>query len=112
MRQEMMALLRYANYAKVAAALGVSRASVADWAAGRHVTPARLHAVRKLMNAENAPPAEADGAYRKVAIEAAEEVVRRLVTPEVVERAALRLEARLAETARQDDEAHRGEPEE
>lgn len=50
-RAEMVRLLRYANRQKVGAALGVSRASVSDWAAGRHVTPARLAQVRALFDA-------------------------------------------------------------
>lgn len=47
-RDEMQRLLAYANFSKVAEAVGVKRAAVANWAAGRHVTPARLEQVRAL----------------------------------------------------------------
>lgn len=47
-RDEMQKLLAYANFSKVAEAVGVKRAAVANWAAGRHVTPARLEQVRAL----------------------------------------------------------------
>ena len=60
-RDEMVRLLRYANRQKVGAALGVSRASVSDWAAGRHITPARLAQVRALFDAPDTtkePPPE------------------------------------------------------
>lgn len=47
-REEMQKLLAYANFSKVAEAIGVKRAAVANWAAGRHVTPARLEQVKAL----------------------------------------------------------------
>ena len=43
------ALLTYANYAKVAAALQVSRVSVAEWAKGKSVTPYRLRQLEQLL---------------------------------------------------------------
>lgn len=43
------ALLTYANYAKVGEALRVSRASVAEWAKGRSVTPYRLRQLEQLL---------------------------------------------------------------
>ena len=46
---EMQRLLTYASYAKVGRALGVSRATVSEWAAGRDVNPKRLEQVRELM---------------------------------------------------------------
>lgn len=55
-------LLTYANYAKVAGALHVSRAAVADWAKGMSVTPYRLHQLEQLLRPdlqtqkEAAPP--------------------------------------------------------
>lgn len=54
-------LLAYANYAKVAAALLVSRATVADWAKGRSVTPYRLRQLEQLLRPDlqvekDAPP--------------------------------------------------------
>lgn len=42
-------LLQYANLAKVASALNVSRQSVADWARGKNVTPFRLRQVEDLL---------------------------------------------------------------
>lgn len=98
-REEMQRLLRYANYAKVGAALGVERATVARWAAGKNVTLGRLEQVRALLgDAEKTPPGEPDGAMRTVAEMAAEETVRRLVPPEILERAAEILRERLATT--------------
>jgi len=47
--ERMRELLRYANYAKVAAAIGVTRAAVAEWAKGRDVSPYRLHQVEELL---------------------------------------------------------------
>lgn len=49
----MRELLRYANYAKVAEALGVSRSSVAEWAKGRDVSPYRLRQVESLLIPEH-----------------------------------------------------------
>jgi hypothetical protein len=46
---EMRDLLTYASYAKVGAALGVSRNSVSRWARGLDVTPYRLDQVRQLL---------------------------------------------------------------
>ena len=45
----MRELLAYAAYHKVAAALGVSRTSVSQWAKGRDVTPYRVRQVRDLL---------------------------------------------------------------
>ena len=44
-----VALLRYANYAKVGEALLVSRAAVADWAKGKGVTPYRIRQLEQLL---------------------------------------------------------------
>ena len=53
-------LLAYANYAKVAGALLVSRATVADWAKGKSVTPYRLRQLEQLLRPDldiaKAPP--------------------------------------------------------
>ena len=43
------ALLTYANYAKVATALQVSRTAVAEWAKGRSVNPFRLRQLEQLL---------------------------------------------------------------
>ena len=48
-REEMQQLLAYANFSKVAEAVGVKRAAVSQWARGKHVTPARLEQVRELL---------------------------------------------------------------
>ena len=56
------ALLTYANYAKVAAALQVSRTAVAEWAKGQSVTPYRLRQLEQLLRPdlqiEEPPPPE------------------------------------------------------
>jgi transcriptional regulator with XRE-family HTH domain len=58
-RTEMQRLLAFANYSKVAEAIGVKRAAVANWAAGRHVTPGRLDQVRALYGiTKEAAPSE------------------------------------------------------
>jgi transcriptional regulator with XRE-family HTH domain len=58
-RSEMQRLLAFANYSKVAEAIGVKRAAVANWAAGRHVTPGRLDQVRALYGiTKEAAPSE------------------------------------------------------
>lgn len=54
-------LLTYTNYQKVADALHVSRAAVADWAKGRSVTPYRVRQLEQLLRPdlqleETAPP--------------------------------------------------------
>ena len=59
-------MLRYANYAKVAEALLVSRASVADWAKGKSVTPYRVRQLEQLLRPDlqaqqERPPAWAEG---------------------------------------------------
>ena len=61
-----VAMLRYANYAKVAEALLVSRASVADWAKGKSVTPYRVRQLEQLLRPDlqaqqESPPAWAEG---------------------------------------------------
>jgi len=52
--QRMAELLQYANLAKVASALNVSRQSVADWARGRNVTPFRLRQIEDLLRPQRA----------------------------------------------------------
>lgn len=47
--EEMQQLLTYANLAKVAAALRVSRNAVSQWARGNDVTPYRVRQVRDLL---------------------------------------------------------------
>ena len=54
-RDEMVGLLRYANFSKVAEAVGVKRAAVSNWAAGRNVSPKRLEQVRALLGAPVTP---------------------------------------------------------
>lgn len=70
-RDEMQKLLAYANFSKVAGAIGVKRAAVANWAAGRHVTPARLEQVRALYGL----PVDSQGTKK----EAAPSMTRRLL---------------------------------
>lgn len=55
--EQMVELLTYANYAKVGAALGVSRNAVSEWARGNDVTPYRVRQVRDLLR----PPSASDG---------------------------------------------------
>lgn len=52
--ERMGELLQYANLAKVASALNVSRQSVADWARGKNVTPFRLRQVEDLLRPQRA----------------------------------------------------------
>ena len=91
------ALLAYANYAKVATALLVSRAAVADWAKGRSVTPYRLRQLEQLLRPdlqtkEAAPPEWAERLEQKVdaiyerqntvAATASRQVIEALADPE------------------------------
>ena len=62
-RAEMQRLLAFANFSKVGEAVGVKRAAVANWAAGRHVTPARLKQVRALYGL----PAASQGTTKEAA---------------------------------------------
>lgn len=57
-RSEMQQLLAYANFSKVAEAVGVKRAAVSQWAAGKHVTPKRLEQVRELMDIAKSRPSD------------------------------------------------------
>ena len=58
--EEMVELLAYASYAKVAKALRVSRNAVTRWAHGEDVTPYRVNQVRDLLRPPAAdPPAPA-----------------------------------------------------
>lgn len=50
--ERMVDLLTYANRAKVADALRVSRASVSRWAKGKDVTPYRVRQVEQLLRPE------------------------------------------------------------
>lgn len=109
-RAEMQRLLAYANYSKVAEAIGVKRAAVSQWAAGRHVTPKRLEQVRELMGTtkEAAPPNVEERlnevlAYVRVIAGEAEGV-----TPEKVQRMR-RLVDQLTQSRQQPDEAHLSE---
>jgi transcriptional regulator with XRE-family HTH domain len=52
--EEMVDLLRYANYRKVADALRVSKTAVSNWARGRDVNPLRVRQVRDLLRPETA----------------------------------------------------------
>lgn len=94
------ALLTYANYAKVATALLVSRAAVADWAKGKSVTPYRLRQLEQLLRPdlqtkEAAPPewaerleAKVDAIYARqteVADSASRHVIEALADPERLE---------------------------
>jgi transcriptional regulator with XRE-family HTH domain len=88
----MQRLLAFANYSKVAEAIGVKRAAVANWAAGRHVTPGRLEQVRALYGTtKEAPrPDWAEGLEDRIADRL--EARLSLEVPErVVERVAARL---------------------
>ena len=78
-----VAMLRYANYAKVAEALLVSRASVADWAKGKSVTPYRVRQLEQLLRPDlqaqqERPPAWAEGLEGRIA----DEVLTRLAAPD------------------------------
>jgi transcriptional regulator with XRE-family HTH domain len=81
-------MLRYANYAKVADALQVSRAAVADWAKGRSVTPYRVNQLEQLLrpdlDIEKRPPGWAEGLVADV------DAIRRGVESEAIGLAALR----------------------
>lgn len=68
---EMVGLLRYAQYIRVAEALGVSRNIVSKWAKGRSVTPYRVRQVRELLTfgpqtKESPPPHWATGLVNDV----------------------------------------------
>jgi DNA-binding transcriptional regulator YdaS (Cro superfamily) len=66
----MRRLLRYANFAKVANALGVSRASVAEWAKGHNVSPYRLQQIESLLipGHDESAPAGAEALATKTAV--------------------------------------------
>ena len=93
-RDEMQRLLAYANFSKVAEAIGVKRAAVANWAAGRHVTPARLEQVRALygLDTTKEPPGSSGG----LADEVAAKVVATLLGGPEIPVALERLRERLA----------------
>lgn len=55
--EQMVELLTYASFAKVGAALGVSRNAVSRWSRGLDVTPYRLSQVQQLLR----PESESDG---------------------------------------------------
>jgi transcriptional regulator with XRE-family HTH domain len=64
-RTELQRLMRYANAAKVADALGVSRATAARWARGESGDPLALQGVRRLFGLDTqkeAPPSNESGA--------------------------------------------------
>jgi transcriptional regulator with XRE-family HTH domain len=88
----MQRLLAFANYSKVAEAVGVKRAAVANWAAGRHVTPGRLEQIRALYGTtkETPRPDWAEGLEDRIA-ESLEARLSLDVPERVVERVAVRL---------------------
>jgi len=49
----MVRLLRFANYTRVAEALGVHRSAVSKWAKGRQVTPWNLSQVEALLGQQH-----------------------------------------------------------
>ena len=71
-------LLTYANYAKVAGALLVSRAAVADWAKGRSVTPYRLRQLEQLLRPDLDTEIPPPGWAAALGDEIAQKVVERL----------------------------------
>jgi transcriptional regulator with XRE-family HTH domain len=89
----MQRLLAFANYSKVAEAVGVKRAAVANWAAGRHVTPGRLEQIRALYGTtkETPRPEWAEGLEDRIA-ERLEARLSLEIPARVVERVAARLE--------------------
>jgi transcriptional regulator with XRE-family HTH domain len=102
-------LLTYCNYQKVADALRVSRASVADWAKGRSVTPYRLRQLEQLLRPdleieEAAPPEWAE----RLANKTVERVLSALPTPERLRRMEMLID-RLEELAQLPVEAS-GDP--
>lgn len=86
MADQTIALLRYANYAKVARDLSVSRQTVMRWSRGEAVTPWQLRRLRELFGvadtAKEPPPEWA----RALPGAVAGEVMRRLLEqdPEVL----------------------------
>lgn len=95
--ERMQALLAYANYAKVGSALGVSRASVSDWAAGKGVTPYRLMQVEQLLGpGPSERPAWVDAAIADML----RELDARMVSDAWVAAVAEKIEARLAPSPR------------
>lgn len=74
-------LLRYANLSKVAAALAVSRQSVADWARGRNVTPFRLHQVEDLLRPQRAGEAAPTNGELLTEMRAIRRLLQRQVKP-------------------------------
>lgn len=109
-------LLAYANYAKVAAALLVSRATVADWAKGKSVTPYRLRQLEQLLRpdleiAKAPPPDWARALQQRVdAIYESQKVIEALVDPERLAWAERIAEVIRAESRRQSAEASDGPP--
>ena len=93
----MTALLRYANYAKVARDLDVSRQTVMRWAKGMAVTPWQLRRVRELYGVDTETPplqveerlerieSKVDAIYERqleVAASASRQVIEALADPE------------------------------
>lgn len=61
-RSELKRLMRYANAARVASALGVSRATAARWSRGESGDELALSGVRRLLGHEEAAPLSESGA--------------------------------------------------
>lgn len=65
--EEMVDLLRYANYSRVAKALNVSKNAVSEWAHGRDVSPYRVRQVRDLLRPPQPEPQPPEWAERLLA---------------------------------------------
>jgi transcriptional regulator with XRE-family HTH domain len=62
LEERMKELLEYANYQRVATALGVSRTAVWRWARGEAVTPGALNRVQSLLRPDTKEEAAPEGA--------------------------------------------------
>jgi predicted transcriptional regulator len=93
-RDELVALLRYANFSAIGRELGVSAQAVKNWAEGRNTSPARLNQVRALYGLdtqeETPRPDWAEGLEDRIA-ERLEARLSLEVPERVVERVAARL---------------------
>jgi predicted transcriptional regulator len=94
-RDELVRLLRYANFSAIGRELGVSAQAVKNWAEGRNTSPARLNQVRSLYGLdttkETPRPEWAEGLEERIA-ERLEARLSLEVPERVVERVAARLE--------------------
>jgi predicted transcriptional regulator len=93
-RDELVRLLRYANFSAIGRELGVSAQAVKNWAEGRNTSPARLNQVRSLYGLdtqeETPRPEWAEGLEDRIA-ERLEARLSLEVPERVVERVATRL---------------------